>query len=297
MNRYKITFYNGQSLLLYKPSMNEINTSLYEHDFGGIQSITPYTDQSHEEYITKIKQQSEFIGYDRQYETYKCLYYKGYLIIQFVKDNSDNTYYDYTQYQEYKNNRIINPITKTMSTPEKVYKLILIQYPQYIIYSHRYYGEPKLSKPKELKRINPIGKAIYIPKHCEPQIFIKDKDVYIKHTDYFSYIWSPPEGERIDIPLSYYAEKYFNKNRKNKFVYPDCWGSIVLRNEAWILLKDIIPLMETENSILVSKNILQMQRYDNYSSIDTNNECEWLNFWENVCLSVKDYLEKNISWG
>ena len=96
MNRYKITFYNGQSLLLYKPSMNEINTSLYEHDFGGIQSITPYTDQSHEEYITKIKQQSEFIGYDRQYETYKCLYYKGYLIIQFVKDNSDNTYYDYT---------------------------------------------------------------------------------------------------------------------------------------------------------------------------------------------------------
>ena len=159
-----------------------------------------------------------------------------------------------------------------MSTPEKVYKLILIQYPQYIIYSHRYYGEPKLSKPKELKRINPIGKAIYIPKHCEPQIFIKDKDVYIKHTDYFSYIWSPPEGERIDIPLSYYAEKYFNKKKKNKFVYPDCWGSIVLRNEAWILLKDIIPLMETENSILVSKNILQMQRYDNYSSIDTNNE-------------------------
>ena len=181
-----------------------------------------------------------------------------------------------------------------MSTPKQVYELITTQEPKYIIYSHRCYGEQKLSKPKELKSIKPIGKVTYIPKHCEPQIFVNNKDIYLKHTDYFSYLWQPPKGERIDMPLSYYTEKYFNKNKKEKFVYSDCWGSIVLRNEAWILLKNIIPLIETDTSVLVARKILQMQRYDKYSSIDTSNDCEWINFWENVCKLVKDYLEKNI---
>ena len=111
-----------------------------------------------------------------------------------------------------------------MSTPKEVYEMISMQYPKYIIYSHRYYGEPKLQKPKELKGIKPIGKATYIPKHCEPQVFIKENDVYIRHTDYFSYTWQPPKGERIDMPISYYMNKYFNTKRNEKFVYPDCWG-------------------------------------------------------------------------
>lgn len=295
MNRYKITFNNGKTLLIYNKRQSDINISLYEHDFGEIQSIIPYTDQSHEEYISRIKQQSEFIGYDKyNYEVYQCKYYKGYLVIRFSKDKEDNTYYDYADYQEYKDNRFIEPVTKTMSTPKQVYELITTQEPKYIIYSHRYYGEQKLSKPKELKSIKPIGKVTYIPKHCEPQIFVNNKDIYLKHTDYFSYLWQPPKGERIDMPLSYYTEKYFNKNKKEKFVYSDCWGSIVLRNEAWILLKNIIPLIETETSVLVARKILQMQIYDKYSSIDTSNDCEWINFWENVCKLVKDYLEKNI---
>lgn len=295
MNRYKVTYTNGQTVLIYKKSKEDIDLKLWS-DIGKIESITPYMDTSHEEYISKIKQQSEFIGYNKyNNEVYKCKYYKGYIIIQFAKDKKDNTYYDYAEYQEYKNNKFINPITKILSTPREVYELITIQEPQYIIYSHRYYGEPKLSKPKELKGIQSIGKATYIPKHCEPQIFINEKDIYIKHTDYFSYTWQPPKGERIDMPLSYYMKKYFNKSKNNKFVYPDCWGDIILRNEAWILLKDIIPLIKTENITLSARKILQLQRYDRYSSIDTSNECEWINFWENVCRCIKDYLEKNIA--
>ena len=70
-----------------------------------------------------------------------------------------------------------------MSTPEKIYNLLSINNPEYIILQRRYYGQPKLTKPKELKGIKSIGKATFIPKHCEPQVYVKNNDVYIKHTD------------------------------------------------------------------------------------------------------------------
>lgn len=292
MNRYEIIFENGKTLLLYKKQQSDINTSLYERDLGKIKSINLYKDTSHEKYIELIKQQSEFIGIYNSREVYRSEYYKGYLIIQLAKDPEDNHYYDYADYLEYVNNRILQPITRTMSTPKQVYELIKTKTSEYCVVSHRYYGEPKLSKPKELKGIKPIGKATYIPKHCEPQIFIKGTDVYIKHTDYFSSMWRPPKGERVDMPLSYYAEKYFNKNKKEKFIYPDCWGSIVLRNEAWIVIKDLIPLIETENEYIVAKNILKEQSKDEYSPRDIETDIEWLRFWENVSKVVRNYIEE-----
>ena len=214
---------------------------------------------------------------------------------QLIRVFKNNTYYDYADYQEYKDNRFIEPVTKTMSTPKQVYELITTQEPKYIIYSHRYYGEQKLSKPKELKSIKPIGKVTYIPKHCEPQIFVNNKDIYLKHTDYFSYLWQSPKGERIDMPLSYYAEKYFNRTESKKFVYPDCWGSIVLRNEAWIVIKDLIPLIETENEYIVAKNILKEQSKDEYSPRDIESDLDWVRFWEDMSKVIKRYIEERIN--
>ena len=293
MNRWKITYTNGKVILTYKKSKEDIDLKLLS-DIGEIESITPYTDTSHEKYIAKIKQQSEFLGYDRyNYEVYKCKYAKGYMLIQLAKDKSDNTYYDYAQYKEFKNCDLINPVTKVMSNPKEVYEMISMKYPEYIIYSRRYYEEPNLSKPKELKGIKPIGKATYIPKHCEPQVFVKENDVYIKHTDYFSYTWQPPKGERIDMPLSYYMNKYFNTKRNEKFVYPDNWGSIILRNEAWILLKDILLIMQTENYTSIAQEILKLQKLDKYTpNFSVADDIEWIRFWENVCKCVKEnYLD------
>ena len=175
---------------------------------------------------------------------------------------------------------------------------------KYIIYSlsiiqnissckRRYYGQPKLTKPKELKGIKSIGKATFIPKHCEPQVYVKNNDVYIKHTDYFSYLWRPLEGERIDMPISYYMNKYFNTKRNEKFIYPDCWGSIILRNEAWILLKDILQMIQIENYTSTAQEILKLQKMDKYTlSFSIGDDMEWIRFWENVCKCVKEnYLE------
>lgn len=294
MNRYKITFVDNTELLLYKHSEKEITQDKYQ-SFGVIKSISLYTDKTHENYIVRIKQMSEFIGYDNHnHEVYKCNYYKGYAYIYLAKDNEDNTYYDYAEYQEHVEGRLLAPITRTMSTPKEVYNLITIQEPEYIIYSHRYYGEPKLTRPKELKGIKQIGSVDFIPKKCKVQIFIKDNDAYLKHTDYFSSSWKPPKGERIDMPLSYYMKKYFSKDKKDKFVYPDCWGDIVLRNEAWILLKDIIPLIKTENEVIATQKILKLQQQERkYSHINSSNECEWKNFWERVTKYIKNTLEEN----
>jgi predicted glutamine amidotransferase len=288
MNRYKITFSDNTELLLYKCSESEITQDKYK-SFGTIKTVEIYTDKSHEDYISKIKQLSEFIGYDnRNHEVYKCNYYKGYVYIYLAKDSKDNTYYDYALYQEHIEGRLLTPITKTMSTPKEVYNLITIQEPGYIIYSHRYYGEPKLTRPKELKGIKQIGSVDFIPNKCKIQIFLKDNDVYLKHTDYFSSSWKPPKGERMGMPLSYYMKKYFDKDKKDKFVYPDGWGDIVLRNEAWILLKDILPLIQTENEVTVAQKILYMQKQERkYSYIGTCNECEWERFWERVVKCIK----------
>ena len=293
MNRYKITFTNDKELLIYKRSQEELLQSDWSM-FGDIKSIELYTDKSHEEYITKIKEMSTFLGHDQHnHEVYKCDYYKGHIIIRLAKDNEDDDYYDYAQYTEYVNGRFIEPILKTLSTPKDVYRLIVNNYPQYTIHSHRYYGEPKLSKPKELKGIKTIGSVDFIQNKCKVQIFVKDDDVYIKHTDYFSSSWQPPKGEKQGMPLSYYLNKYFNKNKKDKFVYPDCWGDIVLRNEAWILLKDILPLIKTENEVVAAQNILKLQSQEKkYSYIDSCNENEWERFWEKVVKCVKNNLLK-----
>lgn len=98
MNRYKLTFNNNQTLLLYAKSQDKLNIKLYENDFGGIKSIEQYTDTTYMKYINKIKERSEFLGYQRKYEIYKCPYYKGYMIIRLMKDDEDNTYYDYADY-------------------------------------------------------------------------------------------------------------------------------------------------------------------------------------------------------
>lgn len=293
MKRWKITFENDQELLLYAETQTDIDSKAKTFsDIGEVKSIQEYTDTSYMEYINKIKHHAKFAKswqYNKQInEIYVCDYYKGTILIKLSKDATDNTYYDYAEYQEHINNRIIQPITRTMSSPEKVWNIISIKEPQYIVYSHRYYGEPKLSKPKELNGIKHIGTATFIPKKCNPQVFIKNNDVYIKHTDYFSSNWIPPKGEKIDMPISYYMKKYFNKDKKDKFVYPDGWGDIVLRNEAWILLKDIIPLIKTENEVIAAQIILKLQQQERkYSHINSSNECEWTNFWERVVKCIK----------
>ena len=93
------------------------------------------------------------------------------------------------------------------------------------------------------------------------------------------------------MPVSYYVKKYFNKNRNEKFVYADTCGSIILRNEAWIMLKDTLPLILTENNTLIANKIFELQKKDKYTPYDIDDN-EWIRFLENVCKCVKENYKK-----
>lgn len=122
-------------------------------------------------------------------------------------------------------------------TVEFVQTFITYSKPVLSIIQARKYGEPKLNKPKVLKGLK--GTSIdFIPGKCKFQYFKTDEDLYILCRDFFSPIFRPPV-EDVGMPLEAILKKHFNVNKKSKsFVYPDTWGSVVLRNEAWLKLEN-----------------------------------------------------------
>lgn len=296
MKRWKVTFTDGNEILLYNETKEKLAEIFYADP---VKSIEPYDDIDHLPYIDKIKSSCNLI-HTRNHSTfieeyYKTEYNKGQIIVKLFKDDKDSKYYDIIEYQENNISSLMLPVTYTLSTPKEVYEMINIPNLEYVVYSHRYYGEPKLSKPKELKGIKSIGSAIFIQKKCNPQIFINGNDIYIKHTDYFSGLWQPPKGERIDKEQSYYLNKYFNITKKEKFIYADNYAGIVLRNEAWILLRNAIQVVESTNNCLdFVQLVIQQQEKDKYTQFTTNDTIlEWRRFWEDVCKVVKNYLNGN----
>lgn len=260
------------------------------------------------EYVDKIKRMSTYVdtightndyGVYRERDIYECNYYNGKLTILFPRDLRDtpDEYYNFVEYIEHKKHEtVISPIMRTICQADDLYKMLERGTPKYIVYSHRFYGEPKLQKPKELKGIKSIGTAMYNEK-CNPQVFVIGDDVWVKHTDYFSKTWQPPEDEKIGMPLDYYLKKYFGKSKAAKFIYDDAWGSIILRNEAYVLLKGIVPVIESNNDHYVADAIVDMQKrsdkyccYRNYPEL----ELEWHRFWESVSSCVKRKAVENV---
>lgn len=101
------------------------------------------------------------------------------------------------------------------------------------ILSSREFGEPKLSKPKELKGLKQAGTALFGPK-CKCPFYLAPSHVYVKHRDFFS-----PDISRTDALRVGIIDKF-----NPRFVYNDSFGSVVLRSDAWLK----IPLRLFHNS-------------------------------------------------
>lgn len=148
----------------------------------------------------------------------------------------------------------------------------------------RRFGQPKLKKPKELYRINPVFSVAYNPK-CMCQVFLKGNDVWVKHRDYFSPSICVPED--YGKSLNQLCEKYMGKERPKKFVYEDAWGDLVARNEAWIKLEGLVddiarrvfPLDIVANIIRQQELTHSMEMYELC--------CTYMErFWENTVMAV-----------
>ena len=283
MKRWKVVEDDYTMLLYY----SDYETALSKNPSA---IITEYIEDYHSEYCEKIMELSEeqFFDYKGRI-VYVINTYYGKLYVRLYKDNSDNKWYDYCEYQLHKNNSLIKPILYTMSNPKDVYFKYVEANIKYEILSFRKYGEPKLEKPKELKGIKVVGSVEFIKDKCNPQYFIKDNDVYVKHTDYFSPMYCRPED--IGMPLSYRCEKYGIKPKKEKFVYNDNWGAIVLRQEAWIKISGLLFLLEELNYSEAAKEIVkEMAKCHKCRAEDI--DLEWERFFEKLCKEIKHVEEK-----
>lgn len=141
---------------------------------------------------------------------------------------------------------------------------------QITIYSKRRYGEPRLIKPKEINNIKQAFSIDWILKKCRCPCFIYNNDLYIKHRDFGS----------IDVYNS--GHKF-----KSKFIYNDNFGCVVLRGEAWILLKDFI--------LDIKNNVFEPTLFACLSEQITGEigNCEWERFFERVIQTAKCVLEVN----
>ena len=88
---------------------------------------------------------------------------------------------------------------------------------------------------------------------------MNNNDVWIKQGDYFSPALEV-EPEDIGAPLKFLVDKYVGENsRKAKFVYDDTWGSIVLRREAWICIKNLVSQKGVLSPTEIVHEILRQQ--------------------------------------
>lgn len=232
----------------------------------------------------------EFKGCIRKSESsFYEIYSNNNFTVRLLKIGIDK-YYAYAEYQLPPN--LTERVTWTVTDLAGIDRLLSLGDMEYTIVSRRFWGEPKLDKLKELKGIKSIGGVDFIPKHSKPQLFIKGNDLYIKHNDYFSYYWQPPKGERIDMPLSYYANKYFSKKTTEKFCYSDCWGSIVLRNEAWLCIKNAVGWAELKNKYRWCRDVFNLQKKNISIKLTGEFEMNWLRFWE----GCYDVLKKELTF-
>jgi hypothetical protein len=237
----------------------------------------------YQDYINLIISQAESIK-ENYFQTRKTLIVKD-MYVSLWYDSDTNEYLNGLQYKRQ------NELCWTWSNPKEFYEKYcndkdLI----FILYSFRQYGEPKLDKPKELKGIKQTASIDYIPKKCKCPMFILGDDVWIQHNDYFSPSMKV-SPEDVGMPLGYLASKYCGKDKKNKFIYPDSWGDIVLRQQAWIKIENLIHRLKIHEFELdiVSEICRQQEKLHGFKENElctTNME----RFWEKVVKESKKYI-------
>lgn len=149
----------------------------------------------------------------------------------------------------------------------------------------RFYGEPKLKRPKELKGLKANFTVDYIPKKCKCSVYIVGDDIWVQHRDYFSSSMDLPI-EDIGAPLDVLCKKYLNKDKSKKFIYGDAWGDIVLRNEAWIHIENVVSYAKENLPYQVVYEIIQEQEringFEDLELIGTDMERMWDNILNRI---------------
>lgn len=199
------------------------------------------------------------------------------------KDENDGHFYDFCQYRLHERGKLQIPVLWTISSPKSAYSELFTGKNGYFVLEM---GK-KPTKPKELKGMKPIGTVSFLNR-AACQFFVVGDDLFVKHTDYFSQ--SCRRDEDIGTPLEYRARKYGMCEKKNKFIYADCWGDIVIRQVAWLKITNIMSLVKRMNHVQVSMEICRLMcKYHGFNQL---NDPEWQRFWERAAVMLRTKQEK-----
>lgn len=300
MKRWILTIEKFHTKPLIYAETTEIAKQVFSSE--NVIDVQQYTDMSYLKTIQKLKNKSDLLEIrttpkNSTMECYKCEFQDGILSFRLYKDNADDLYYDFVEYTFMSNDSLVYPITFTFSNPKDFYDLFFAPSPYCEVFSYRLYGQPKLTKPVELKGMKQSFSVNYIPNKCKCQCFVNGNDLWIKHRDFFSQHHKPAQQD-IGTPLTYRLGKYFNMDKKylDKFVYPDSWGEIILRNEAWIVFRNFNQLIN-KNKYYPIKSMIKMFLQSDFCIQHLISQCDlgggdWERFFERVCRAYIEYVGK-----
>jgi hypothetical protein len=144
----------------------------------------------------------------------------------------------------------------------------------------RRWGQPRLVKPGVCKNVNLLGSVKFSwtgGKGPQCKVWLHDDTVYVLHRDWFSGSMSYEDAIKAGIITE--------KDIKQKFIYSDNFGCVVLRNEAVIsfCLPDLSQFMLNSRFALVQEfaDMLKV----NWTAL------EGLHRWEDFFMDILKLLE------
>jgi len=139
----------------------------------------------------------------------------------------------------------------------------------------RKWGQPKLGKPKECSKANLLGSVAFSWTGCtgpKCKVWKSGNIIYVLHRDWFS----PSISYEKAIELGIISPSQY----RQKFVYKDNFGGVVLRNEA--VISFAIP--DVRNFILDSRFQLMQEFAEmlgvNWTALDALHR--WEDFFEEI---------------
>ena len=205
----------------------------------------------------------------------KCFIIGDYIVNLWSEDGA---YLNGLQYKH------INEFGWIYSTPEEFYLEILSNNIKFVEVSTTDQNNKKIPKPKELKGIKHSFSDYYINKKSKYQVFVNGKDLWVSHNDYLSESVNCESGTPLSYRLKkFYAQAFFCKD---KFVYADTWGDIVIRRKAWIKIENVLTDKYMKDISYTAKLITRLQEkslsLDEFSLEDTDMSRMWENILNNV---------------
>lgn len=283
MKRFRVTTGDGHILRLYYPTLEAAQERYPDAE------IVDDNDQSHLAYIQQmIDSAAEYQTTERNGSIVCLLRFEtsvGTCLALLSKDSSDGVWYDLCKYQLWKTGAVVVPMLKTLCTPAEFCRDFLVPKAEYAVLCSGKKSEIK--KPEVLRGIMKFA-SVPFEKNCQCQLFLNGQDLYIKHGDYFSPELYKPED--CGTPLLYRLNKYgIPHEKKEKFIYADCWGAIVLRRVAWIRIRNFVSLVRHLNNVEVAASVWPMIRsYHHWGSDEQNGD--WMRFLEVVTGATREFL-------